>query len=119
MEISFRVEAARLTVLPEEHQSKIQHTMQARVLESPRFPEIYFASDTIQSTADGEWDVLGRLTLHGETRTVLVHVKSLDGKYFGSTTIKQTDFGMRPISAVGGTVKVKNELKIDFSIKMR
>jgi polyisoprenoid-binding protein YceI len=113
------VEAARLTVLPEEHQSEIQHTMQERVLESTRFSEIYFASDKVQSTAEGEWDVSGRLTLHGETRTVLVHVKSLDGKYIGNTTIKQTDFGIRPVSAGGGTVKVKNELKIDFSIKMR
>jgi hypothetical protein len=43
-EISFRVEAIRLTVLPEEHRSKIQHTMQERVLESSCFPEIYFAS---------------------------------------------------------------------------
>jgi polyisoprenoid-binding protein YceI len=118
-EITFRVEAARLTVLPEEHQSEIQHTMQERVLESTRFSEIYFASEKVQSTAEGEWDVSGRLTLHGETRTVLVHVKSLDGKYIGNTTIKQTDFGIRPVGAGGGTVKVKNELKIDFSIKMR
>ena len=116
-EISFRVEAARLTVLPEKHQNEIQHTMQERVLESSRFPEIRFASDKVQSPAAGEWDVSGRLTLHGETRTVLVHVKSLDGKYTGSTTIKQTDFGIKPISTAGGAVKVKNELKIDFSIK--
>jgi hypothetical protein len=34
-------------------------------------------------------------------------------------TINQTDFGIRPVSAGGGTVKVKNELKIDISIKMR
>ncbi|QNI31671.1 YceI family protein [Alloacidobacterium dinghuense] len=117
-EISFRVEAIRLTVLPEEHRSKIQHAMQERVLESSRFPEIYFASDKVQSTAEGEWDVLGQLTLHGETRTVLVHVNSLDGKYIGSTMIKQTDFGIQPVSVGGGT-RIKNELKIDFSIKMR
>jgi hypothetical protein len=45
-------------------------------------------------------------------------VKSLDGKYIGNMTIKQTDFGIRPVSVGGGIVKVKNELKIDFSIKM-
>jgi polyisoprenoid-binding protein YceI len=117
--VSFRVEAARLTVLPEEHQSEIQHTMQTQVLESARFPVIHFASDNVQSTAAGEWDVSGRLTLHGETRTVRAYVKSRDGKYIGSATIKQTDFGIQPVSAGGGTVKVKNELKIDFSIKVK
>jgi polyisoprenoid-binding protein YceI len=118
VEISFRVEAARLTVLPEEDQSKIQLIVQERVLESARFPEICFVSDKVQSSAEGEWDVSGRLTLHGETRRVLLHVKSLDGKYIGNMTIKQTDFGIRPVSVGGGIVKVKNELKIDFSIKM-
>jgi polyisoprenoid-binding protein YceI len=118
-EISFRVETARLTVLPEEHESKIQHMMQERVLESTRFPEIYFVSDKVQFAGEGEWDVSGRLTLHDETRTVLFHVKFLNGEYIGNMTINQTDFGIRPVSAGGGTVKVKNELKIDFSIKMR
>jgi hypothetical protein len=30
--------------------------------------------------------------------------------------LKQTDFGITPISIGGGTVKVKNELRIDFDI---
>jgi hypothetical protein len=46
-------------------------------------------------------------------------VKFLDGEYIGNMTINQTDFGIRPVSAGGGTLKVKNELKIDVSIKMR
>jgi polyisoprenoid-binding protein YceI len=115
--VSFRVEAARLMVLPEEHQSEIQHTMQERVLESARFPEIRFVSDKIQSTGDGTWNVSGMLTLHGQTRAVLVHVQSVDDRYVGSATIRQTDFGIQPVSAGGGTVRVKDELKIDFTIK--
>jgi polyisoprenoid-binding protein YceI len=117
--VRFRVEAARLMVLPEEHQSDIQHTMQERVLESARFPQISFASDRIQPTGDGKWDVSGKLTLHGETRAVQVHVQYLNDKYVGSAIIRQTDFGIQPVSAAGGTVKVKNELKIDFVIKAK
>jgi hypothetical protein len=30
--------------------------------------------------------------------------------------LKQSEFGITPISIVGGTVKVKNEMKIDFDI---
>jgi hypothetical protein len=43
----------------------------------------------------------------------------VDGRYIGSTTIRQTDYGIRPISALGGAVKVKNELKIDFVIETK
>ena len=32
----------------------------------------------------------------------------------GAITIKQTNYGIQPIRASGGAVRVKNELKIDF-----
>ena len=32
------------------------------------------------------------------------------------TVIKQTDFGIKPISIGGGMIKVKNEVEIDFQI---
>ena len=31
-------------------------------------------------------------------------------------TLKQTDYGITPISVAGGAVKVKDELNIDFDI---
>jgi hypothetical protein len=46
-------------------------------------------------------------------------VRYLEGKYVGTATIKQKDFGIQPVSAGGGTVKVKDELTIDFSIKTK
>src|SRR5260370_23076363 len=72
--ISFRVEAARLLVLPEDHQSEIQHSMQERVLDSSRFPEISFVSNKVHSIGDGKWNVSGGLTLHGETKPVELRV---------------------------------------------
>jgi polyisoprenoid-binding protein YceI len=117
--VTFRVESARLTVLPEDHQSEVQHTMQERVLESARFPAISFSSDQVQPAGDSQWEVSGQLTLHGETRPVHLQVRYLEGKYVGTATIKQKDFGIQPVSAGGGTVKVKDELTIDFSIKTK
>jgi hypothetical protein len=32
----------------------------------------------------------------------------------GKLTLRQTDFGITPVSAGGGTVKVKDELGIDY-----
>jgi polyisoprenoid-binding protein YceI len=106
-------------VLPEEHQSEIQHSMQERVLESSRFPEISFTSDSVQPTSKDSWFVSGKLMLHGEVKPIGLSVHRTEGTYIGTATIKQTDFGIQPISAAGGTVKVKNELKIDFKIGTR
>jgi hypothetical protein len=30
--------------------------------------------------------------------------------------LKQTDFGIQPVSVAGGTIKVKDELEIEFTI---
>lgn len=114
--ISFRVEAARLAVMPEEHQTEVQHSMQERVLQTSRFPEISFTSESIHPIGENSWNVSGNLQLHGQTRVIHLSVHKVDGRYIGSTTIKQTDYSIQPISALGGAVKVKNELKIDFAI---
>jgi polyisoprenoid-binding protein YceI len=117
--ISFRVNSARLTVLPEEHQSEVQHSMQQRVLESSRFPTISFTSESVRPTSKDSWLVTGKLILHGEVKPISVSAHMADGAYIGTVAIKQTDFGIQPISAAGGTVRVKNELKIDFTIKTK
>lgn len=62
-----RVEAARMTVLPEKDQEDVQSTMQKSVLESAKFPEIRFASTSVHKIDDGKWTVTGNLTLHGKT----------------------------------------------------
>jgi hypothetical protein len=39
-----------------------------------------------------------------------------NGRYTGRATLRQTDFAIAPISIAGGTVKVKNEISIEFDI---
>jgi hypothetical protein len=38
------------------------------------------------------------------------------GHYRGSASFKQSNFGISPIRIAGGTVKVKDEVKIEFDI---
>jgi polyisoprenoid-binding protein YceI len=115
----FRLDARTLTVLPEKDQAEVQSTMQRQVLESERFPEIRFESTGIQQLAANHWKVEGKLTLHGQTHPVIADVHRSGASYEGKSTIKQTDFGIQPVSVAGGTVKVKNELAIEFSIQLR
>ena len=39
-----------------------------------------------------------------------------NGRYRGIAELKQKEFGINPISLAGGTVKVKNELRVEFDI---
>jgi len=86
------------------------------VLDTATYPEITFASTAIEPAGPDRWTVTGRLTLHGQTRSVTFPVARREGRYRGTATLKQRDFGIQPISIAGGTVKVKDEVKVEFDI---
>ena len=86
------------------------------VLDTARFPTIKFVSSAIEPTGSDRWNVSGSLTIRGVTRTVTFPVVRSDGRYRGETRIRQTDFGIKPIRIAGGTVSVRDELKIEFEI---
>ena len=111
-----RVEAAAMTVLPEKDQEAVQSTMQKSVLESAKFPEIRFESTAVHKINSGKWKITGNLTVHGRTEPLTVDVHDEGGAYVGQARVRQTQFGIQPVSAAGGTVKVKDELRIDFLI---
>ena len=120
-QISFKVDATRMKVeddpsLSAEKQAEVQRTMQTQVLESDKYAEITFRSTSIRATGGNTWEAQGDLTLHGQTRPVTAKVEKQQGSYVGRCQLKQTDFGIRPVRAAGGTVKVKDQLDIEFSI---
>lgn len=120
-QVSFAVDARRLMLaqddkLSPEQQAEVQHTMHTQVLESETYPLISFHSVKIQKTGADHWIVSGDLTLHGQTKPIQADVRIGDGAYTGHAKIKQTDFGMNPVSVAGGVVKVKNELEIYFVV---
>lgn len=90
--------------------------MGAEVLDADRFQHIRFRSVAIERRDADRWSVRGELDVHGQTRPVSLDVVRAQGHYKGSTSFKQSDFGITPISIAGGTVKVKDEIKIDFDI---
>jgi hypothetical protein len=115
------VEAQRLRVLdpglsPQDREQVQGRMLGPEVLDANRFPEIRFQSATVQHVEPDGWLVRGELTLHGQTHVVTLKVLVDQGRYRGSASLKQTDFGMSPISVAGGAVKVRDEVKIDFDI---
>ena len=119
--IAFTFDARKLMVEPEynlsaEKQAEVQRTMQERVLESARYPEISFRSTSVTKTGGTMWTVTGVLILHGQSSPVRATVHKAQDKYVGRCQIKQTDFGIQPVVVGGGLVKVKDELDIEFAI---
>lgn len=122
--IEFTVETARMTVKPDpkvdaKTQATIQKDMEEMTLETKRFPEIAFRSSRIDKIGQGQWKVDGDLSLHGVTKPVSLTVKQTGDSWATRTVLKQTDFGIKPISIGGGMIKVKNEVEIDFQIFAR
>ena len=121
--VELRVEAGALQVRDpkgsEKDRAEIQKTMLGpEVLDVTRHPEITFRSTAAESSGAGAWKVHGSLTLHGQSKPVTVEVTEKAGHYVGQALLKQTDFGINPVRVGGGTVRVKDELRIEFDIQL-
>ena len=117
--VEIRVDARALRVVDkgdsEEDRAEVQKTMLGpEVLDSERYQEIVFKSTGAEPTGQGRWTLRGNLTLHGQTRPVTVLVTIKDGRYTGESTVKQTDFGMKPPGKMG--VRAKDEVTIQFDV---
>ena len=115
------VDAGDLRVLDADASDKDREQIRVRmlgpeVLDVSRFPEIKFESTFAERSESGAWIVRGELTLHGRTRSLVTIITEDEGHYKGAMTLRQSDYGITPISVAGGVVKVKDELKIDFDI---
>jgi len=103
--------------LPPDKRRQVQERMLGpEVLDSNRFPKIVFESSNVKQDQDGNVQVDGRLLLHGVTKPISIVARQAGGRYVGRFALKQRDFGITPVSIAGGTVKVKDELKIEFDI---
>ncbi len=120
--VDLTVRSADLRVLDPDLSANKRAEVQARmisaeVLDVMKFPEIAFTSTSVEPAGADRWTITGRLTIHGQTRTITFAVSRVNGRYHGDVLIKQRDFGIEPIRIAAGAVKVKDELKVEFDIK--
>lgn len=115
------VAADRMRVLDPGLSPKDREAVQARmlgpeVLDASRFGRIRFHSTAVQRLGTDRWLVRGILELHGQEHEMAVDVAREAGRYRGSAKVRQSDFAISPVSVAGGTVKVKDEVVIEFDI---
>jgi polyisoprenoid-binding protein YceI len=128
-QMRLRVRADSLTVvndISENDREEIERRMNTEVLESDRFPDLYYEVLRVKGSGNGEryWLVLdGELTMRGVTRSlpvstrVLLNGGSLRGS--GEFSVKLSEFGIAPVTAVGGAIRLKDELKCSFDVVAR
>jgi polyisoprenoid-binding protein YceI len=127
--LALEIEAKSLTVLDpgetEKDRLNVRATMlSAQVLGVESFPRITFRSTGVHliKKAGAEWEVTleGKLNLHGVEKPISFPVRfRLDNTRLtvqGEVFIAQTDFGIKPVKVAGGTVRVKDRVKISFTI---
>jgi hypothetical protein len=115
------IDARRMRVLQGGLSAKDRQQVQVRmlgpdVLDVERFPWISFHSIEIERHDGAGWLLQGELGLHGHVRAVAVSVVPAHNRYRGSTMVRQSDYGIAPITIAGGMVAVKDEITIDFDI---
>ncbi|MGH9552654.1 MAG: YceI family protein [Terriglobales bacterium] len=125
------VQASSLAVtddISKSDRSEIERKMKEEVLQTDGFPEIIYECSqlsSIQKMGEGSFTAVlnGDLTLHGVTLNQAISARlTLKGdtlRAAGEFSIRQSDYEIRPVSAAGGTVKLKDELKLSFDITAR
>jgi polyisoprenoid-binding protein YceI len=124
------VRADSLTVMDnisDKDRRDIEADMRGKVLETATYPEIVFdvASVSANQSASSQTSVTlnGQLSLHGVTRQQKVPATlAVTGdmlRAFGEFSLRQSDYSIKPVSAVAGSLKVKDEVKFTFDIVAR
>jgi polyisoprenoid-binding protein YceI len=98
--------------------------MRREVLETAAFPEIKFAAAVVanERVSPGRYRVrvAGPLALHGVTRTQQADAELLifdDGvRLRGESPLRLSAYGIRPMTALGSAIKLKDELKVTFDL---
>jgi len=121
--VELRIDSSKLRILDPEASEGTRATIQAtmhgaEVLDVGHFPQIHFQSSEVEPAGTDHWVIHGNLDLHGQTHPISFEVTLKDGLYQGAAVLKQTGFGITPVKVAGGTLKVKDEVKVAFSIAL-
>jgi polyisoprenoid-binding protein YceI len=103
-----------MQALDDADMANIETTIDDEVLK--REP-IVFRSTEVTETGGG-LTVRGDLTLLGATRPVAFDVAIADGALSAVAVVKQTDFGIKPYSALFGALKVADEVKVGLEARV-
>lgn len=125
LDVAVRADSLELTdrVSPSDR-GEIETRMRRDVLETSSHPEILYGAQDVSSTPTGpgrfRLRIDGRLSLHGVTRPHPIDSEMRlfeDGlRLLGECALRMSDYRIKPVSALGGTIKLKDELRLAFEL---
>ncbi len=100
---------------------KIQNYALNEMLDAGRYPDIVFQSTAVNPTAEGRFQVHGRLTIRDKTEPATVEVKmdSSNGQHLrftGQANVRLTDYDLKPPKAGLGSIGTKDEMTVLFQL---
>ncbi len=124
------VKLAALEVLDEmkrDDRQKLEHLMFNEVLEIAKFPEALFESNQVNARKVSESllqvTTTGNLTFRGVTQSHSFDARVQDMgtmlRISAEFPLKQSDYGIKPVSFAGGALRLKDELKFKMEMVAR
>ena len=103
---------------------EIEQRMRGEVLEIARHRELGYRGHAVQAESidQGRYRLAieGELTLHGVNAPHAIDAELIvfaDGlRLGGGSVLRMSEFGIRPVTALGGTIKLKDELQFSFDL---
>lgn len=97
---------------------KIEQNMADDVLEARRHPRIRFQSDPVAVQGDTA-RIEGTLSLHGVDRRIATEVRRAGGVWRARLVLHQPDWGIRPFTALMGTLRVRPDVEVHVEVPDR
>jgi polyisoprenoid-binding protein YceI len=91
-----------------------------KVLSADRHPELTFAATDFESSPDRtDVTITGTLSLAGQSRPQQLQVsQTAPERYRATTTVRQTDFGIKPYSGFLGALKVSDPVDVEIELDL-
>jgi polyisoprenoid-binding protein YceI len=103
-----------MQALKDDEKEDIHKTIDKDVLKKK---SVTFQSTSVEQAGDG-LKVSGDLEMAGKTNPVTFDLSESGDTLTGSAAIKQSDWGIKPYSALFGSLKVNDEVKVVFEGKL-
>jgi polyisoprenoid-binding protein YceI len=97
-----------MQALKDDDKEDIRKTIDKDILKKK---SISFQSTAVEPAGDG-LKVTGDLEMGGKTNPVTFELSEAGGTLTGDTTVKQSDWSIKPYSALFGALKVNDEVKV-------
>lgn len=95
----------------------IDRNIRRDVLATARYPDLTFVSRTVDGTGP-VYAVAGDMTITGMTRPVAVTVRIDGGDLIATSRIHQSDFGIRPYSAMAGAIRLRDDIEFELRLTL-